>query len=103
MTFVLATKDEVNRHRAHLDPHPTRAAFKHRSPPTQLPTHLLTFHSPTTHARPASSLLDNDFCSCARPGCRAGARADSLFWASKRVRRFYLFDFPSHRFARPHP
>ena len=73
----MADQEEVNRHRAHLDTHPTCAAFKHPSPPTHLPLTFnspsqlsLTFHSPTTHPRPTPSLLDHDFYSCARPGCR---------------------------------
>ena len=64
----VAEDDEVNRHRAHLGAHPTSAAFKDRSLPTHLCTHLhhpsLTLHSPTT----SSSLLNHGFCSSARQG-----------------------------------
>jgi len=61
---VLAAKGDVNRHRAHLNTRPTRAAFKHRSLP-------LPSHRPSTHPQP---LLDNGFCSCARPGCHVGGQ-----------------------------
>ncbi|EXJ67516.1 uncharacterized protein A1O5_09529 [Cladophialophora psammophila CBS 110553] len=69
------TENLLNSPQPHLDPHPTRAAFKHRSPPAHLQTHLLSFHSPSTHLRltyyspTAHFLRDHDIYSRARPGC----------------------------------